>query len=85
MHDAVRDQNGMNRRKPEKMDTKEYGKMLRRILILEEGRVPAQNARGRKIEGQKKRVTKEDCQNCGTSPTGECWKTEEPYPKKRET
>ena len=31
------------------------------ILILEEGRVPAKNARGCKIEGQKKRVTKEEC------------------------
>ena len=28
--------------------------MLRRILILEEGRVPAKNARGWKMEGKKK-------------------------------
>ena len=33
----------------EKMGTKEYGKMLRRILTLEEGRVPAKDARGWKI------------------------------------
>ena len=43
----------MNRCKPEKMDTKEYGKMLKRILTLEDGRVPAKNARGCKIVGQK--------------------------------
>ena len=39
------------------MHTKEYGKMLKRNLIFEEGRLPAKNARGWKIEGQKRRVT----------------------------
>ena len=33
------------------MDTKEYGKMLRWILILEEERVPAKHARGWKNGG----------------------------------
>ena len=45
----------------EKMDTKEYGKMLKRILILEAGRVPAKNAGGLQTEGQKRRVTKKEC------------------------
>ena len=35
-----------------KMDMKECWKMLQRILILEEGRVPAKNARGGQLEGQ---------------------------------
>ena len=43
------------------MDTKEYGKMFRRILTLEEGRVPAKNAEGLKIGGQKRRVTRNEC------------------------
>ena len=42
------------------MDTKESEEMLKRILILEEERVPARDARGREIEGQKSRVTRED-------------------------
>ena len=33
------------------MDTKDDGKMLKRIFILEEGRVLDRNARGWKIEG----------------------------------
>ena len=43
------------------MDTKEYGKMLKRILILEERRVPAKNAKGWTIEGRKRRVTRKEC------------------------
>ena len=35
----------MNCYKPEKMDTKKYGKMLKRIQVLEEGRIPAKEAR----------------------------------------
>ena len=40
--------------KPEQMGTKGYGKVLKRIQILEEGRVLAKEARSWKIEGQKK-------------------------------
>ena len=36
----------MNRSRPEKKDTKEHGKMIKRILLLKEGRVPAKDARG---------------------------------------
>ena len=43
------------------MDTKDDGKMLKRIFILVEGRVPDRNARGWKIEGQKGRVTRKGC------------------------
>ena len=46
----------------ESLDTKEeeYGKMLRRILILEDGSFPATSARGWKIGGEKRRVTREE-------------------------
>ena len=43
----------MNCCKPEKVGTKEYGKMQKRIQILGDGRVAAKEARNRKIEGQK--------------------------------
>ena len=33
----------------EKLDTKEFGIMIKRILSLQEGRIPAKNARGWKI------------------------------------
>ena len=48
----------MNRCKPENMDTKGYGNMLRRILTQHKGLV---NARGWKIEGQKRRVIRKEC------------------------
>ena len=44
------------------MDTKECGEMFKRIVILEEERVPAGDARGWTIEGQKRRVTREECE-----------------------
>ena len=47
----------MNCRKPEKLGTKEDGKMSKRILTFEEGRVPAKDAREWKIEGPKRRIT----------------------------
>ena len=50
----------MNRCKPEKWVRKKMKICLKRILILEEERVPARNARGREIEGQKKRVIRKD-------------------------
>ena len=49
----------MNCCKPEQVGTKEHGKMLKRIQILKDGRVPAKQANDWKIEGQKMRVTKE--------------------------
>ena len=42
----------------EQVGTKEHGKMLKRIQILEDGRVLAKEATNRKIEGQKRRVAK---------------------------
>ena len=42
------------------MDTKECGEMFKRIVILEEERVLAVDARGWKIEGRKRRVTREE-------------------------
>ena len=44
--------------RPEKMDTKEFGKMMKRIQILEEGGVPAKEAKNWRIEGEKKRMTR---------------------------
>ena len=44
--------------RPEKMDTKEVGKMMKRIQILEEGRVPAKEAKNWRIEGEKKKNDK---------------------------
>ena len=48
----------MNCCKLERMGTKEYGKMLKRIQTLEDRRVPA----GKKwrIEGQQKRITRKE-------------------------
>ena len=45
--------------KPEQVGTKEHGKMLKRIQVLEEGRVLAKEARNWKIEGQKEKNHKE--------------------------
>ena len=44
----------MNSCKPEQVGTKKHGKMLKRIQILEDGRVPAEEATNWKIEGQKR-------------------------------
>ena len=52
----------MNRCKPEPMGTQGYGKMLKRIQVLEDGRVPAQEARNWRIEGQKRRITRKEYQ-----------------------
>ena len=51
----------MNRCRPEKMDTKEYGKMLNRIVILEEGRVPERKEKGWNVKGENRRVTRKEC------------------------
>ena len=45
----------MNCCKPEKLGTKEDGKMSKRILTFVEGRVAAKDARGWKIEGPKRK------------------------------
>ena len=52
----------MNRCKPEKMNAKENGKMLKKndVLTLEEEGVPGKNARGWKIEGLKRVVTRKE-------------------------
>ena len=36
------------------------GKMLKRIQVLEDGRVPAKKARSCRIEGQKRKVSREE-------------------------
>ena len=48
--------------KPEPMGTQEYGKMLKRIQVLEDGRVPAKEARNWRIEGRKRRITRKEYQ-----------------------
>ena len=52
----------MNCCKLEQLGTKEYGKMLKRIQILEDGRVPAKEARHWKIEGLTRRITRKEYQ-----------------------
>ena len=52
----------MNCCKPEQMGTKEYGKMLKRIQVLEGCRVPTKDARSWRIAGQKRRVTRKEYQ-----------------------
>ena len=49
----------MNCCKPEQVDTTEYGKMLKRILVLEDGRVPAKEARNWKNEEQEEEESRE--------------------------
>ena len=52
----------MNRCKQEQVGTKEFFKMLKRVQVLEDGRVPAKEARSWRIEGQKRRITREEYQ-----------------------
>ena len=42
------------------MNTKEFGKQMKRIQILEEGRVPAKEAKNWRIEGEKKRIARKE-------------------------
>ena len=44
------------------MGTKKFGKMVKRIQTLEQGRVPAKEAKNERIEGQKKRITGKEYQ-----------------------
>ena len=48
----------MNCRRPEQMDTKEFGKMVKILQILEEGRVPAKEAKNWRIDGEQQRITR---------------------------
>ena len=50
----------MNCCKHEQAGTKEHGKMLKRIQILEDGRVSATEANKWKNEGQKRRITRKE-------------------------
>ena len=53
----------MNCCKAEPMGTQRYGNMLKRILqVLEDGRVPAKEARNWRNEGQKRRITRREYQ-----------------------
>ena len=52
----------MNSCKPEPMGAQEYGKMLKIIQVLEDGRVPAKEARNCRIDGQKRRITRKEYQ-----------------------
>ena len=52
----------MNCCKPEQVATKEHGKLVKRIQILEDGSVPAKEARNWKIEGQNRRITRKRIQ-----------------------
>ena len=49
----------MNGCKSEQVGTNEHGKMLKRIQILGDGRVPAKEAK-LKIEGKKRRITRKE-------------------------
>ena len=47
----------MNCSKPEPMGTQWYAKMLKRIQVLQDGNMPAKEARSCRIEGQKRKIT----------------------------
>ena len=52
----------MNCCKLEPMGTQGHGKLLKRIQVLVDGRVPAKEARSWRIEGQKRKITRKECQ-----------------------
>ena len=52
----------MNCCKLEQVCAKGYGKMLKRIQVLEDGSFPTKEARSWKIEGQNRRITRKECQ-----------------------
>ena len=45
--------------RPEQLGTKEFGKTMKRVQTLEEGRVPVKEAKNWRMEGEKKRITRE--------------------------
>ena len=49
----------MNCCKPEHVGTKEHGKMLKRIKVLEDGRIPAKEARNRLKDKKKEEFIQE--------------------------
>ena len=57
----------MNCCKSEQVGTKEYGKMLKRIQVLEDGRIFAKEAKNWKIEGHKKTLQERNTEDCGMS------------------
>ena len=50
----------MNCCMPELVGTKDFGKMVKRIQTLEEGIVPAKEAKNWRIEGEKRRTTRKE-------------------------
>ena len=44
------------------MGTKDFGRMLKRLQTLEEGGAPAKETKNWRIEGEKKRITREEYQ-----------------------
>ena len=52
----------MNCCKPEPMGTQSYAKMLKRIQVLQDGDMPAKEARSWRIEGQNRRITRNEYQ-----------------------
>ena len=52
----------MNCCSPEPMSTQGHGKMLKRIQFLEDGRIPAKEAKNWRIEGKKRRITRREYQ-----------------------
>ena len=47
---------------PEPMGTTNFSKMVRIIQTLEEGRVPAKEAKNWRIDGEKKRIARKEYQ-----------------------
>ena len=50
--------------KPEQMGTKESSKMMKIIQILEEGRVPAKEAKNWRTEGERKEIRERSIRGC---------------------
>ena len=50
----------LNYCRPDQVDTKEHDKMLKRIQILEDGRVPVKETKDWNVQGKKRRITRKD-------------------------
>ena len=46
--------------RPEQLGTKEFGKTMKRVQTLEEGRVPVKEAKKWRMEEEKRRITREE-------------------------
>ena len=81
------------------MGTKEFGNMLKRLHVVEESRIPAEEAREWKSKDKKDGLLEMSIEGCGMSlrsevswhkkrlwhiPKEKCWKTEEPFPPKED-